>query len=131
MIIVRDLSSISSVSNIAIRSLVQQRIDDLGDDAFDTDTPCYFLIVEASDTLQSLSLQLGFPVLCNRMTGLRYDQSGFTPSFEFMEEYPDCFDTVFVLSDDGSAVELFIPKEPGMDADLLAMCQTFAVQVRS
>lgn len=125
VIIVRDLSSIHQIGNTEIRELLQQRIDDLGGEAFDV---AYFLIVESRDSLESLSAQMGFPVLCNRYTGSRYDQAGFTPSFEFVEEFPNCFDVVFVLSDDGAGVELFIPKAEGIDPDLLAMCQTYAVR---
>ena len=125
VIIVRDLSSIHQIGNTEIRELVQQRIDDLGGEAFDV---AYFLIVESGDSVEALSAQMGFPVLCNRYTGIRYDQAGFTPSFEFVEEFPGCFDVVFVLSDDGFGVELFIPKAEGIDPDLLAMCQTYSVR---
>lgn len=128
MIIVRDLSSIHHISNIAIRELVRQRIDDLGGDAFDTNTLGYFLAVESGDTLEVLSAQMGFDPLRNRYTGIRYDQAGFTPSFEFVEEFSTCFDAVFILSDDGFGVEWFVPKAQGVDPDLLAMCRTFAVR---
>ncbi len=125
MIIVRDLSSIHQIGNTEIRELVQQRINDLGGEAFDV---AHFLIVESGDTVEALSAQMGFPILCNRSKGIRYDQAGFTPSFEFVEEFPNCFDMVFVLSDDGAGVELFIPKAQEIDPDLLAMCQTYAVR---
>lgn len=125
MIIVRDLLSIHQIGNTEIRELVRQRIDDLGGEAFDV---AYFLIVESGDTVEVLSTQIGFPVLRNRYTNIRYDQPGFTPSFEFVEEFPSCFDAVYVLSDDGAGVELFIPKAEGIDPDLRAMCQTYAVR---
>lgn len=128
MIIVRDLSAIHQVSNPEIRELVLQRMDDLGGDAFDANALGYFLIVESGDTLESLSAQVGFAILCNRFTGIRYDQTGFTPSFEFVEEFPACYDMVFILSDDGYGVEVFVQKAKGVPPDLLAMCQRYAVQ---
>lgn len=128
MIIVRDSQSIRQIGNPEIRELVQQRINDLGGDAFDSVALGYFLAVESGDTLEALSAQIGFPIQCNRFTGVRYDQSGFTPSFEFVEEFPACFDVVFILSDDGYGVELFIPKAEGIHPNLLAMCQTYAVR---
>ncbi len=33
---------------------------------------------------------------------------------------------VFVLGDDGFGIDLFVPKLPGIDAQLLAFCETYA-----
>ena len=126
MIVVRDLSTIDQISNLQIRELVQQRINDLGGEAFDSNELGYFLVVESSDTLEALSAQLGFDILRNRFTGIRFNDSGFTPSFEFIEEFPACYDMVFVLDDTGIGVEIFVPKEEGIDPDLIAMCRMFA-----
>ena len=128
MIIVHDLSSIHQIGNIEIRELVTQRMDDLGGDAFDANALGYFLVVESGDTIGTITAQLGFNILCNRFTGTRYDQTGFTPSFEFVEEFPACYDMVFILSDDGYGVEVFLEKASGVSPDLLAMCQHYAVQ---
>lgn len=126
MQIVRDLQSIQHISDIAIRELVRQRIEDLGGDAFDSASLGYMLVVESGDTLEALSEQLGFEPLRNRYTGIHFNEPGFAPSFEFVEEFPNCFDAVFILSDDGFGVELFIPKAEGVNPDLLAMCQAYA-----
>ena len=128
MIIVRDLSSIQQISNMEIRRLVTQRMEDLGGDAFDANALGYFLVVESGDAIEAINAQLGFDILCNRFTGIRYDQPGFTPSFEFVEEFPACYDVVFVLSDDGYGVEVFVQKANGVPPDLLAMCHRYAVQ---
>ena len=126
MIVVRDQSNIDQISNPAIRELVQQRINDLGGEAFDSNELGYFLVVESSDTLEALSAQLGFDMLRNRFTGIRFNATGFTPSFEFIEEFPACYDMVFVLDDTGIGVEIFVPKEEGIDPDLIAMCRMYA-----
>jgi hypothetical protein len=128
VIIVRDLSAIHQIGNIEIRELVTQRMDDLGGDTFDANALGYFLVVESGDTLEALSAQMGFDILCNRFTGIRYDQTGFMPSFEFVEEFTTCYDMVFVLSDDGYGVEVLVQKANGVPPDLLAMCQRYAVQ---
>lgn len=125
MIVVRDHSTIDQISNPAIRELVQQRINDLGGEAFDSNELGYFLVVESSDTLEALSAQLGFDLLRNRFTGIPFNATGFTPSFEFIEEFPACYDMVFVLDDTGIGIELFVPKE-GIDPDLTAMCRMYA-----
>ena len=95
MIVVRDHSTIDQISNPAIRELVQQRINDLGGESFDSNELGYFLVVESSDTLEAMSAQLGF-------------------------------DMLRVLDDTGIGVEIFVPKEEGIDPDLIAMCRMYA-----
>ena len=126
MHVVKDLQSTHQINNPAIRVLVQQRINDIGGEAFDSTELGYFLVIEAGDTIEAIQKQIGFNVLCNRFTAIRFDATGFTPSFEFVEEFPDCYDMVFVLSDDGFGVELFVPKEEDITPDLLAMCRMYA-----
>ena len=126
MHVVEDLQSTHPISNPAIRELVQQRINDLGGESFDSNELGYFLVVESSDTLEALSAKLGFDMLRNRFTGIRFNATGFTPSFEFIEEFRACYDMVFVLDDTGIGVEIFVPKEEGIDPDLIAMCRMFA-----
>ena len=128
VITVRDQSSIHQIGNIEIRELVTQRMDDLGGDAFDANTLGYFLVVESGDTIEAIAAQLGFDILCNCFTGIRYDQTGFTPSFEFVEKFSACYDMVFILSDDGYGVEVFVQKASGVSLELLVMCQRYAVQ---
>jgi len=125
---IRDLQSTHRISNPAINGLVQQRMHDLGGEAFDTDALGYILVVEGGDTIEAIHAQVGFNILHNRFTGVRYDQPGFTGSFEFIEEFSNCYDMVFVLDDSGVGIEMFVPKEDGIDADLTAMCQMYAYQ---
>ena len=126
MIVVRDHSSTQEIKHSHIKQLVRQRINDLGGESFDSNELGYFLVVESSDTLEALSAQLGFDMLRNRFTGIRFNDTGFTPSFEFIEEFPACYDMVFVLDDTGIGVEIFVPKEEGIDPDLIAMCRMYA-----
>ena len=126
MIVVRDVSTIDQISNLQISELVQQRINDLGGEAFDSNELGYFLVVEAGDTIEAIQAQVGFNILQNRFTGIRFNATGYTPSFEFIEEFPACYDMVFVLDDTGIGVEIFVPKEEGIDPDLIAMCRMYA-----
>ena len=121
-----DLPSTQQISDRAIRKLVQQRIDDLGGDKFDAAELGYFLIVEPGEILDTINTQIGFNILANRFTGIRWDQPGFTPSFEFIEEFPACYELVFILDDSGYGVDIFVSKGTGVDPDLLAMCQRYA-----
>ena len=126
MIVVRDHSTIDQISNLQIRELVQQRINDLGGEAFDSNELGYFLVVEIGDTIEAIQAQLGFDMLRNRFTGIRFNVTGFTHYFEFIEEFPACYDMVFVLDDTGIGVEIFVPKEERIDPDLIAMCRMYA-----
>lgn len=128
MIAAHSLTNIEHILDPAIRDLVRQRIDDLGGTAFDSGTLGYFLVIEVGDTLDAVHAQVGFDLLCNRFTGIRYDQAEFSPSFEFVEELPTCYDMVFILSDDGYGLEVLIPKTEGIDKDLLAMCQRYVLK---
>ncbi len=127
MQIIRDLPSTLNISDAAIRTLVQKRIDDLGGDQFNTTELGYFLIVEPGDRLDTITEQIGFNVLANRVTGILWDQTGFTPSFEFVEDFSACYEMVFILDDSGYGVDLLISKGTGVAPDLLAMCQQYAV----
>ncbi len=126
MIVVRNLQSTHQISNLQIRQLVQHRINDLGGEAFDTTALGYFLVIEPGDTLEEIDAQLGFSILANRFTGIRFDQPSFAPSFEFVGELPSCYDMVFVLSDDGYGVEVFVEKAEGVSPDLRIMCRMYA-----
>ena len=126
MIVVRDHSATQEIKHSHIKQLVQQRINDLGGEAFDASELGYFLVVEAGDSIEAIQTQVGFNILHNRLTGVPFTATGFTPSFEFIEEFSACFDMVFVLDDTGIGIEIFVPKEEGIDPDLIAMCRMYA-----
>ncbi len=126
MQIIRDPSATAQIKDPSIRRLVEQRIFDLGKEPFDLNALGYFLIVEPGDTLVVIDTQLGFPILANRFSGIRFDHPGFSPSFEFVEEFSGCFDMVFIIDDSGYGIEVFVPKTEGVDSDLLMLCQQYA-----
>ena len=126
MNVIKHLSDTRKISDSAIRELVTQRINDLGGEEFDSTELGYILVVEGGDTLDALEAQLGFSIVANRFTGIRYDQLGFTPSFEFIEDLGHCYDMVVVLDDSGYGVEILVPNKAVGDVDLLAMCVKYA-----
>jgi hypothetical protein len=129
MQVIRTLDDARTVTDEGIRSLIERRIHDLSEgEPFDADTTGYFVVVQAGDTVEALNEQLGFHILCNRFDGTRFDEPGFNRSFEVLEEHRTCFEIVFVISDDGFGVLVFIPKSPGVPHDLQAMCAMHSVQ---
>ena len=126
MIVVRDPESAFQLNDYGIREFILQRIFTLGGPAYDPDTLGYFLMLEEADTAETAQEHLGFNFLHNRYSGFRYDQPGYTPSFEVVEEFSTCYDMVFILSDDGFGIEVFVPKNEGINADVLTLCRKFA-----
>jgi hypothetical protein len=125
MQIIRDLASTVDITDPGIRHLVALRMHELDKEPFDLSELGYFLIVQPGDSLDVIDRQLCFPILCNRFTGIRFGQSGFTPSFEFVEEFSGCYEMVFIMDDSGFGIEVFIPKSADIP-DLLLMCQRYA-----
>lgn len=128
MIVLRAPDAVNQVPQEEIRTLALRRFATLSEeDPYDPDVMGYFVVAEAGEPAAVISDQVGFDVLTNRFTGARFDEPGFTPSFEILEEHRACFEIVFVISDDGFGVEVFVPKLQGIDPDLLAMCAMHAV----
>ncbi len=67
----------------------------------------FVLVVEPGDTIASIEAQLGFSILDNR--------------HEFIQEYANWFELVYILGQDGYGLEVFVPKSIDLP-DLLAMC---------
>ena len=128
MQIIRDPAETSTIADPELRQLIEKTIRDLSEDRpYDPDELGFFLILEPGvDTLPDINEKLGSDILCNRWTGIRFDQPGYTQSFEILEEHAGYYEIVFVISDDGYGIEVFIPKTAGIDPELLAMCTKYA-----
>lgn len=128
MQIIRDPADAANIADPELRQLIEKTIRDLSPDGpYDPDELGYFLVVEPGDSLNTINAQLGFDVLENKWTGKRFDQPGYTQSFEILEEHAGYYEMVFVIGQDGFGVEVFIPKATGIDPQLLTMCQRYAV----
>lgn len=103
-----------------MRRLLAQRFDELGDE------PMVLMLVECGDTLPALEQATGCPIAQNLFDDTRFPHEGFCPSFEYLLDHGVCFEMVFIVTDDGGGTALFIPHQSGIDADLLALCQTYA-----
>ena len=56
----------------------------------------------------------------------RFGSPAFAPSWELLEEHPRFYEIVYILSDDGFGVEVFVPKRADVPQELLAMCAAYA-----
>lgn len=85
------------------------------------------VMVEPGDSVAVLERETSFPILRNLLDGARYGQPDFTPSFKAREEHDGCYEMVYIFTDDGFGIAIFIPKQATIDADLLAICAEYAV----
>lgn len=77
----------------------------------------HFMIVEPGDTIDEIEAAIRWPV--------RPDLDTSTPSWEWVMDHGFCYETVFVLSDDGYAVVLLVPVVKGIDPELMGMLRAF------
>ena len=128
MLVIRNPLDAASIADPELRNLIEKTMRDLSPDGpYDPDELGYFLIVQPGDSLDILSAQIGFSLMVNRWTGIEFGHAGFTPSFELVQEHAGYYEILFIVSDDGYGVEVFIPKVEGVDPALLAMCKRYAV----
>ena len=123
MLILKSPSSFESITDLDILKLVKMRHDQLGDEMFGA-----VIIIEAGDSLSDIEQEIGFSILTNLFDDIRYPDPDFVPCFEVLEDHGSCYEMVFILSDADDAIEIFIPKH-GVDNELLAMCDQYAVLV--
>ena len=131
MLVIKTPADVARIDALEIGTLIEDRIAALSEDEpYDANIHGYFVLWEQGDSLEDFDRLLGFPVLSNRYSGLRFGEFGFSPSFELVEKHLTCFELVFVLSDDGYGVMVFIPKTANVDPSLLAMCRQYAIPVQ-
>jgi hypothetical protein len=128
MHVIRDRPEVAKVQP-DVRCLIEQRVSELAE--FDVEINgeyVFFVVVEPGDALADVDAALGFPILRNRFNGAPYGAPDFTPSWDVLEEHTTCYELIFVLGDDGHGVQVFVPKQLGIPADLLEMCAHHAVK---
>lgn len=127
MIILRNPTTINRITDLDIRSLVEQRFSEIyGDGTYDYALLGYMIVVEPGDSVASLEKESSCPILHNLFDDACFGNPDFSPSFEILEEHASCYEMVFILSDDGFGVCILIPKTEGIDTNLLAMCAHYA-----
>ena len=128
MLILNDPELSSRIEDPDLRRLVEQRFVDMcSDDDYDPDVNGNMIVVEASDTIPALEAGSGCPILRNLGGNGRFGETGFSPSFEVLEEHAGFYEMVFIPGDGDFGIVIFIPKAAGIDAELLAMCAMYSV----
>jgi hypothetical protein len=117
-------SFVSALLMTSLSTVLAQRFRDMSEDGFyDPEEHGYIVIAEPGDDPQTLDEGTGCPIFSDWFGDSRYPDSGFAPSFEYLAEYPLCYEMVFIANDSGFAVLLIVPKLTGIDPQLLNLCQ--------
>ncbi len=131
MIVLRDPQSVVQVADSYIRELVALRFTQvMAGEPYDYDRHGTMVVVEVGDTVEQLEQEISLPILHGLFDDLPFGDPDFTPCFEILEEHQyehhTIYEMVFISNDDGTATALFVPDQEGINADLLAMCRSFA-----
>ena len=128
MLFIRGPDAAGRIGDPDVRRLVEERFEQiLNGDKYDPEIHGEMIVVEPGDTLDSLEEETGLPIATNLFDDRRFPDPDFAPAAEFIEEHATCFEALYLFSDDGAGTSLFIPKAPGIDAALLALCARHAV----
>ena len=128
MLMLNDPSEAAAINDPDLRALIEQRFEDICDgEDFDPDLHGQFIVVEPGDSVEVLEKRSGCPVLSSYTGNVRYGDPGFKPVFECLEEHETCYEMAFVPGDGDFGIVIFIPKQDGIDSELLAMCAEYAV----
>ena len=129
MHVIRTESDLRSLEDPELLCLIHRRIADTDEYVDHFSELGHFVVVEPGDVVTDVDAALGFPILANRFDGTTFGADGFTPSWDVLAEHTGWFELVYVLSDDGCGVTVFVSKSVGGPAELLAMCRAYAAAV--
>ena len=123
MLIVTSPQVALCIEDPDVRRLVQTRFHQITNgDPYDVDVHGELVVVEPRDTVADVEHESGWPLLVNPFDGTRFGDPDYQPGIEALIDHPKVFEAVLLFSDSGAGEILFIPKQPGVDAELLAMC---------
>ena len=123
--------AINTTLNPGLRLLLVRRRDQLTGDDIQIGELGPMLIIEAGDTLEAIEAVAGLPIATNLVDGARFPDPDYVPSWEWVQSANGWHEIVYVTSDDGGGVILFVPEREGIDATLLAIIHTFARDVNA
>jgi hypothetical protein len=119
-------STLALLADNQLRSLLTERVEQLTNawEDIDLNDLTHFLIIQPGDTAGDAERELGWSLLVNPVDGARFGEPAFTPSWEWIEDHGGWFEAVYILSDDGFGISLFVQDHPATDPELLALCRT-------
>lgn len=114
------------IADSAMRHVIGQRFSQLAEyEDFTFDELAQFWLVEPGDTIEQLEAATGLPIAHGWYSNVCYPDPDFAPAWDVLQAHPSCYELVFVTSDGGYGVVLWIAKDAA-DPMLLAMCAQYA-----
>ena len=126
MHVMRTDSDLQALEDPELLNLIRRRTADTAEYVDHFSELVFFVIVEPGDDIAAVDDALGFPLMVNRFDGIPFGKPGFTPSWDVFEEHAGFYELVYVLSDDGQGVTVFVAKADGVSPELLSMCRQFS-----
>ena len=123
--LIRTDSDLQALEDPELLDLIQARIADTAEYVDTFGELVFFVIVEPGDDIAAVDDALGFPLMANRFDGIAFGEPRFTASWDVLEEHAGFYELVYVLSDDGQGVTVFVAKADGVLPELLSMCRQF------
>lgn len=115
MEIIRSVAQAATIPDPVLSHLILQRIASIAsDEPYDAKLHGIFVTIEVGDTVRDILEQTGLDLLAR--------------CCEIAEQGSVYWSLLYILSDDGYGVELFVPKVEGIDQSLVAICQRSAAQ---
>src|SRR5688572_27155337 len=131
MILIRGADQIRRIDDPDVRRLVEQRfVEVCAGERYAPEIHGELILAQPGDTLASLEEQGGVALASSPVDELYFPDPDFVPFCEVIEEHPGCYEMVFILSDDGFGVLIFVPNHPDIDRELLSLCRTYAIKPR-
>ena len=128
MDVIRTDSDLKQLQAPELAHLIDCRIKEVHEYVDHFSELVYYVVVHPDDAIADVESLIGFTLLRNRFDGQPFGSPRFTSSWEVIEEHEGYYELVFVLSDDGMGVTLFIEKSDSADPDLSEMCRKFTVE---
>ena len=125
MRILRDTESINQeIATCPDRQMSAILADRLNFVVESDEGPFIVIVVEPGDSPRTLDEHFDGGFLDNAYSGRRWDEPGFVPPFEDLTEHGSFYEMLFISGDEGTLV--LIPRAPGIDEQLIALCARYA-----
>ena len=125
MIVIRNEKDVSAVLDKSAREHIEQRIAEL--EPYTLEDLGTFAVVEDADNVRVVNDFYAMDVCRNQLTGHHYTDPAFYPPWEVIEDLGSFYAITWITGSDGKGFVLLVPHTCNIP-ELLAMCQTFAVQ---
>lgn len=102
------MASVTTETDPQLQGLIAKRLQDLADYEEPLSELIHILVIEPSDALTDVDVELGFSLSAR--------------SWDVVESHTHWYEITVVISDSGFGWLIYIPKHSAVDANLLALC---------